>query len=157
MTTQEPPSPAHNLWLWGKNSSRFGSRAACRRSTPGVRLLPGFSHSELVIQALTVRVAPLRTPQPPRLRGGCGGDGKEQRAAGHSSGRRVESLPCSSPAAHHSSWDGLGSGDVTPCHGDIWVDDSFGHQALVLGVSLLGGHMEQQNGHRLTPSAAPTW
>lgn len=49
----------------------------CRRSTPGVGLLPGFSHSELVIQVLTLPVAPLRTLQPPRLQGGCSAEGEE--------------------------------------------------------------------------------
>lgn len=44
---------------------------------PSVRLPPGFSHSELVIQVLTVCVAPLHTPQPPRLCGGCSGDGEK--------------------------------------------------------------------------------
>ena len=77
MTAQGPPAPVRNLWLRGKNSSQFGSRAVCRRSTPGVRLLPSFSHSELVIQALTLPVTPMQMPQPSRLHGGCSGEGEE--------------------------------------------------------------------------------
>lgn len=76
---------------------------------PRVGLLPDFSHLELVIQALTLPVAPLSTLQLPQLHGGC------SRACLGALGRKACHAPV--PFAHHSSQHSLGSGDVTPLHG----------------------------------------
>lgn len=102
----------------GGRSSRFGSRAACGRSVPGVRLPPGFSRSELVIQALTLPVASPRAPQPSRRRGGC--SGARVRAPG---GKPpvLQSCSISQLPAQFGQW----GRHPPPLHRDIWVPDAL--------------------------------
>lgn len=93
--------PSTQFMALGINSSRFGSRAACGKSTPGVRLLPGFSHSELVIAALTPVVSLLHMLQPPWLH-----RGRKEKGEEHTCSRAQLGVLDGKPAtllSHHTS------------------------------------------------------
>lgn len=129
--------------VWEQSSSRS--------SAPGVGLLPSFSHSELVIQALTLPFAPLHMPQPPRLHGGCSGEGEE-----HPRSRAQLRAPGGKPSklvSHCSSQ--LGQwGCHAPPNRDIWIPDALHHQAAT-GTGARSEPAQRPRGTLKWPRASP--